>query len=81
MHSFIFLCPKGCFRDDGLAERLLRLRRVKRLSICSSSGGCVVRIRFFDGSEPEDAIGYVSRGAGSRIGKIVGDKRGAQTVA
>lgn len=69
-YKFYFIHPPKNANADHLAEQLIEIKNVEEVFVTDGDYGFVVKARFFDGKEPDDAYNYLSRKLGSNFGRV-----------
>lgn len=69
-YKFYFVHPPVNADTDRLAEQLIGMKNVEEVFVTDGDYGFIVKTRFFDGKEPDDAYNYISKRLGSNFGKV-----------
>lgn len=69
-YKFYFLQPPENVNADHIAEQLIDIKNVEEVYVTDGDYGFVVKTRFFEGQEPDDAFNFISRKLGSNFGKV-----------
>ncbi len=69
-YKFYFVHPPMNADADRLAEQLIGIKNVEEVFVTDGDYGFVVKTRFSDGKEPDDAYNYISKKLGSNFGEV-----------
>ncbi len=69
-YKFYFVQPPMNADADHLAEQLIDIKNVEEVFVTDGDYGFIVKTRFFEGKEPDDAYNYISKRLGSNFGKV-----------
>ena len=69
-YKFYLVHPPKNADADHLAEQLIGIKNVEEVFVTDGDYGFVVKARFFDRKEPDDAYNYLSRKLGGNFGRV-----------
>ena len=69
-YKFYLIHPPKDSNADHLAEQLIGIKNVEEVFVTDGDYGFVVKTRFFEGAEPDDAYNYISKRIGNNFGKV-----------
>jgi hypothetical protein len=69
-YKFYFLQPPTNVNADRIAEQLIGIKNVEEVFVTDGDYGFIVKTRFFEGQEPDDAFNFISKRLGSNYGKV-----------
>lgn len=78
-HKLYLIKTRGNSNTGELAEKLIALKPIERVSLTEGSCGFIVRVRFIRGKEPSSVTLYISKNISSKYGKVVERNRCGST--
>jgi DNA-binding Lrp family transcriptional regulator len=69
-YKFYFVHPPKNADADRLAEQLIGIKNVEEVFVTDGDYGFVVKARFFEGKEPDDAQNFLLKKMGGNFGKV-----------
>ncbi len=70
LYKFYFVRPPVNANADRLAEELINIKNVEEVFVTDGDYGFVVKARFSEGKEPDDAYTYISKKLGGSFGRV-----------
>lgn len=69
-YKFYLIHPPENADADHVAEQLINIKNVEEVFVTDGDYGFIVKARFFDGKEPDDAYNYIFKKLGSNFGRV-----------
>ncbi len=70
LHRFYLIEPKLHVDADKFAEGLIALKPVEEVLLSDGDYGFIVKVRLFDGKEPESVVSYLKEKIAVRYGIV-----------